>query len=336
MGQVCSDFCADELAFDIYADADLEHSDSPSVRLHIYDVGGSKLVSRANKVFKRTGTGAFHAGVEIFGVEYSYGYTSKGTGIFGVPPGQCPRHLYREGDTVELGDTELSMMEVANILEGMARSDPWKGEEYNLLRHNCVHFCQAFCEELEVQSVPAWVRNLAAAGAMIADRYHGAQAKKNEIWDLAKSGKIAAEYKVKTKAKYHIQRAARSCEAARDCCGMARRAPPAVEDEMLPISAEGIGQPALSDEPRRAEPPQQEVPPPAPVRAPQGRIDWDTVLGSIQKAQTAAQQVQAHRQASPLGGELVPQQAAAAPAPRQAAPLGGVPARPPVDQGGFH
>merc|ERR1712003_545302 len=37
----------------------------------------------------------------------------------------------------------------------------WSGTGYDLLSHNCVHFCRAFCKRLGVNSAPAWLTGLA-------------------------------------------------------------------------------------------------------------------------------------------------------------------------------
>merc|ERR1719401_1782300 len=48
----------------------------------------------------------------------------------------------------------------------------WRGEDYDLLRHNCCHFADALCVALGVGHIPFWVTNLAGAGASLE---HGVQ-----------------------------------------------------------------------------------------------------------------------------------------------------------------
>ncbi|CAE7323226.1 unnamed protein product [Symbiodinium natans] len=136
------------------------------VTVHIYDVTGNGAVQQLNQVFRAVGTGAFHAGVEVYGREYSFGYSDDGgSGIFDCEPKECSSHTYREA--VDVGSTRLSADEVAAVLDCMA-SD-WPGCGYDLLRRNCCSFCDALCIELGVGPMPTWVSNLAAAGASLSD-----------------------------------------------------------------------------------------------------------------------------------------------------------------------
>lgn len=37
----------------------------------------------------------------------------------------------------------------------------WQGAQYELLTRNCLHFCDAFCAQLEVPPIPAWLNRMA-------------------------------------------------------------------------------------------------------------------------------------------------------------------------------
>lgn len=213
MGQVLS-LCHEAhfrlMGIDEYDDQELVHTHATQVMLHVYDVGNTNFIRRANKVFRRLGTGAFHAGVEIFGVEYSFGYTDYGTGVFGVPPGGNIGHHYREA--LEMGETECSMHEVADILQDMA--DRWKGPEYDLLNHNCVYFCRDLLDELDVTPMPTWVVNLAGAGATVSGKVAKinvtSRAAADSIIKAAKAGQINAKFQAKAKFK-RVKKGARHC-----------------------------------------------------------------------------------------------------------------------------
>ncbi|CAE7351504.1 unnamed protein product [Symbiodinium sp. CCMP2592] len=140
-------------------------SESASVSVHIYDVTGNGAVQQLNQVFRAAGTGAFHAGVEVYGREYSFGYCDGGSGIFDCEPKECSSHSYREA--VDMGFTALSSDEVRSVLGRLALD--WPGTGYDLLRRNCCSFCNVLCIELGVGPMPAWVSNLAAAGASLSD-----------------------------------------------------------------------------------------------------------------------------------------------------------------------
>jgi len=133
------------------------------VTLHIYDVFSNTAVAGVNMVFRAVGTGAFHAGVEVYGREWSYGYTPDCTGLFVCPPKGCTAHAYRE--SVPMGDTFMSKHDVDELIEEV--SNIWVGYEYDLLRHNCCHFADDLCKRLGVGPVPSWVTSLAGVGAML-------------------------------------------------------------------------------------------------------------------------------------------------------------------------
>jgi hypothetical protein len=151
------------------------------VLLHVYDVFSDETVQAVNTVLQRVGTGAFHAGVEVYGQEWSYGYTPNCTGIVVCTPKANPAHRYRE--TIVMGSTSLSQIEVTNLLNVMCTE--WIGMDYDLLLRNCCHFCDAFCGKLGVGSLPPWVTNLAGAGARFVDGVSSAASKLNGFVDAA-------------------------------------------------------------------------------------------------------------------------------------------------------
>uniref|UniRef100_A0A6T0WDF2 PPPDE domain-containing protein n=1 Tax=Alexandrium monilatum TaxID=311494 RepID=A0A6T0WDF2_9DINO len=134
------------------------------VTLQIYDAGGTEVVKNVNKLLRAVGTGAFHTGVEVYGKEWSFGFTSDGSsGIFSCPPRCCKTHAYRE--SVHLGETELSQLDVEALLSEL--SSQWRGGHYDVLRRNCTHFSEELCRCLGVGPVPAWVGNIALAGRTV-------------------------------------------------------------------------------------------------------------------------------------------------------------------------
>jgi len=127
------------------------------VTLHVYDMNREKGVRFVNHVFQRVGTGAFHAGVEVLGLEFSF----STSGVFHCLPSQNPLHTYREA--VALGVTPLTAPEVREVV--IKLRDEWAGEQYDILTRNCCHFSAEFSQELGVDPVPGWVTHLAGAGA---------------------------------------------------------------------------------------------------------------------------------------------------------------------------
>lgn len=149
-------------ATDVESDSESEEELEEPVTLHIYNVSKQDKIARVNDILYMLGTGIFHAAVEVYGREWSYG-KSQGTGVFVNTPTRCRSHKYREA--VPMGNTHLSKKEVLQLLDAMKAE--WKGPEYDLLRHNCTHFSNDFCERLGVGPVPRWVTNLGAAGATV-------------------------------------------------------------------------------------------------------------------------------------------------------------------------
>lgn len=125
--------------------------------LHVYDMNREKGVRLVNNVFQKVGTGAFHAGVEVLGLEFSFGTG----GVFHCLPSQNPLHTYREA--VALGVTPLTAPEVRDVV--IKLREEWRGEQYDILTRNCCHFSAEISRELGVDPVPGWVTHLAGAGA---------------------------------------------------------------------------------------------------------------------------------------------------------------------------
>eukprot|EP00439_Symbiodinium_sp_Y106_P023552 s2722_g2.t2 len=123
------------------------------VFLHVYDVSQEEGIQKINRVLAHKHSplkfgGVFHAGVEVNGLEWCFGYSGSEThpGVACVEPRGHPQHHYRQ--TVAMGYTRLS------------------GEEdYDLLRRNCCHFADDFARRLGVGGIPGWVMRLAKVGA---------------------------------------------------------------------------------------------------------------------------------------------------------------------------
>ncbi|WVZ14031.1 hypothetical protein V8G54_011597 [Vigna mungo] len=129
------------------------------VVLHIYDVTNSgsektnNTIVQINKIFKDgIGLGGiFHSAVQVYGEdEWSFGFCDQGTGVFSCPSGKNPMYTFRE--SIVLGKTNFSIFKVNQILRELSRE--WPGSSYDLLAKNCNHFCDEFCERLDVPKLP--------------------------------------------------------------------------------------------------------------------------------------------------------------------------------------
>jgi hypothetical protein len=127
--------------------------------------------------------GIFHAAIEVYGTEYSYG-SSQGrrTGIYCQPPKQCPYHNFRE--SIYLGPCALSKKQIKAILFSMEPA--WRGESYNLFRKNCVDFTRALAIELGLSptAVPDWVHILAERTAYLEPVLQSLDTMHTSFWNL--------------------------------------------------------------------------------------------------------------------------------------------------------
>jgi hypothetical protein len=133
------------------------------VWVHIYDLGPMSkwLINTWNT--RESGLGAFHCGVEVLGVEWSFQAmidceTDEMTGVMCHTPKSHPRHVYRE--SIWLGGSPLCANEICNVLARLERD--WPARSYHFLSHNCTDFAEALCECLALPTpFPAWAHGLA-------------------------------------------------------------------------------------------------------------------------------------------------------------------------------
>eukprot|EP00927_Polykrikos_kofoidii_P062730 TRINITY_DN57538_c0_g1_i1.p1 TRINITY_DN57538_c0_g1~~TRINITY_DN57538_c0_g1_i1.p1 ORF type:complete len:521 (-),score=67.68 TRINITY_DN57538_c0_g1_i1:113-1675(-) len=139
-----------------------------TVFLNVYDLASTAFLPNAilcNTLFKTLG--AFHAAIEVYGEEWSF-YKQADDSACGIGKSRHPRHhhvhVYRQ--SVNLGPTHLTFYEVRHLLQHSMIPD-WRSGRYDLLRCNCIHFCQAFASMLGAKQVPPWVSGLHETGAAI-------------------------------------------------------------------------------------------------------------------------------------------------------------------------
>lgn len=178
------------------------------IRLHVYDliekdtlmllppfgcvVEIGKCFADMNTALHAVGTGAYHVGVEIDGVEYAYGATTvrDRTGVFTCFPRLSPGYQYRT--TIDLGerpllrrswvsvpsedDAQLTVYrEVEESVPGRTvmkeMATEYMGSDYDILRKNCCTFARDACLRLGVpdEEIPSWFGNLAESGAFTQD-----------------------------------------------------------------------------------------------------------------------------------------------------------------------
>jgi len=140
------------------------------VYLHVYDITHEGKIEELNSLLAprlsplKLG-GFFHAGIEVNGREWSFGYCTLGSGVCGLEPRTHPSHHFRE--TISLPSTKLSEERIAGIIKAM--SSEYQGCDYSLLRRNCIHFADDFCHRLGVGGMPLWVHRLARTAEWLCD-----------------------------------------------------------------------------------------------------------------------------------------------------------------------
>lgn len=146
-------------------------SDDATVTLHVYDL--HRGLVGLNGLLRQVGMAAFHAGVQVYGVEYSFSgrieedenCPDNPCGIFCHVPRDHGVHVYRE--SFVLGRTSLSQGQVEALLDRV--SPVWPAGSYHLLRRNCCHFAEYFTRCLGVPSCPPALASLSRKMAAVAD-----------------------------------------------------------------------------------------------------------------------------------------------------------------------
>eukprot|EP00930_Biecheleria_cincta_P054868 TRINITY_DN41259_c0_g1_i1.p1 TRINITY_DN41259_c0_g1~~TRINITY_DN41259_c0_g1_i1.p1 ORF type:complete len:392 (+),score=54.80 TRINITY_DN41259_c0_g1_i1:157-1332(+) len=142
------------------------------VFLHIYDASLGDNVHKLNRVLANKSSplklgGVFHAGIEVGGLEWSFGATQNDSvaGVHCVLPQENKQHRYRQ--TLQLRPTLLAHGDIARIISDLL--DEYPGHSYDLLRKNCCHFANDFAKRIGAGCVPSWVHRLARVGAFVDD-----------------------------------------------------------------------------------------------------------------------------------------------------------------------
>lgn len=133
-----------------------------AVILNLYDVtntpseNANYAITKLNDLTRGV-FGVFHGGIEVYGVEWSFGFCEQGTGVYACHPKKNPMYNFREAIT--LGETNLTARELKRKIHRL--QDEWQGAEYDLLAKNCCHFCEVLAAELAVQAPPVWINRAA-------------------------------------------------------------------------------------------------------------------------------------------------------------------------------
>ena len=149
------------------------------VVLRVYDVTGSlegyqqTAVYTINQLSRSWLGGAYHVGVEIFGIEYAFGMV----GVYGhLPRQEVMQHHFREAIVMPIyaehkGIIKESICHLANeeikkiIYIDMKKK--WVGTSYDLIHRNCCHFADDLCETIGLGKIPNWINRVARSAAAV-------------------------------------------------------------------------------------------------------------------------------------------------------------------------
>uniref|UniRef100_A0A6V7QQA0 PPPDE domain-containing protein n=1 Tax=Ananas comosus var. bracteatus TaxID=296719 RepID=A0A6V7QQA0_ANACO len=127
------------------------------VVLNVYDL------TPLNDYLYWFGIGIYHSGIEVHGMEYSFGaHDYPSSGVFEVEPKKCPGFIYR--CSILLGRTDMLPYEFRAFIENMAAD--YHGDTYQIISKNCNHFTDDASLKLTGRSIPGWVNRLAKIGAL--------------------------------------------------------------------------------------------------------------------------------------------------------------------------
>mmetsp|Transcript_5289 Transcript_5289/g.12654 ORF Transcript_5289/g.12654 Transcript_5289/m.12654 type:complete len:383 (+) Transcript_5289:292-1440(+) len=138
------------------------------VLLNVFDLVSAAAIPNAilNNTLYNT-FGAFHTAVEVYREEWAF-YRTPAEGCTGVvrspKPKEHPVHVFRQ--SVVMGTTHLKDWEVRYLIASKLKPK-WMGTSYQLLRRNCIHFCDDFLLCLGVRGVPSWIKGLHETGATV-------------------------------------------------------------------------------------------------------------------------------------------------------------------------
>lgn len=124
------------------------------VYCNVYDL------SPANDYGWGVGLGAFHSGIEVYGVEYSFG---SGGGVFAATPRDAGGAKFREA--VLLGEVFISEREVRAVVDSLREEFP--GSSYNIITRNCNTFSNELARLLLDKPVPGYINRLANMGSFM-------------------------------------------------------------------------------------------------------------------------------------------------------------------------
>ncbi|KAL0479520.1 hypothetical protein AKO1_007785 [Acrasis kona] len=104
----------------------------PRVFLNVYDITGDQ------NDFKIFGLGLYHTGVEVDGMEFTFGES----GITQHDPRKVNGGVFKEA--IDLGESKLTKDQVLYLSKELGK-EGYEGKDYNVTKKNCNHFTKELC-----------------------------------------------------------------------------------------------------------------------------------------------------------------------------------------------
>uniref|UniRef100_A0A0R3RQN6 DUF862 domain-containing protein n=1 Tax=Elaeophora elaphi TaxID=1147741 RepID=A0A0R3RQN6_9BILA len=132
------------------------------VRLNVYDMYW------LNDYASTLGFGVYHTGIEVYGVEYTYGgHPFSFSGIFENSPKDAEElgENFKFKESILIGETDFSATDIRHLIQMLGSE--YRGDRYHLISKNCNHFTAALAKTLTGKEIPSWVNRLAAVSGSI-------------------------------------------------------------------------------------------------------------------------------------------------------------------------
>jgi len=152
-----------------YNSSDAQLGQPNMVYAVVYDLLGNLPFLGLNRALKVASVGVYHVGIEVYGVEVSFGggQPPQATGVFitNMPGVNAVHHFYQK---VELGKTAMTPEQFDHTLWILQHEPTWRKGNYDIIKKNCIEFSREFAHNLGVNPLPSWITNSLGIGQSLA------------------------------------------------------------------------------------------------------------------------------------------------------------------------
>ncbi|VDM60701.1 unnamed protein product, partial [Angiostrongylus costaricensis] len=115
-----------------------------------------------NDYASNIGFGIFHSGIEVYGIEYSYGgHPYSFSGVFENSPQDAEElgENFKFRQCIVIGETNFTPTAVQELIKSLGQE--YRGDRYHLISRNCNHFSAVLAKALTGKDIPTWINRLA-------------------------------------------------------------------------------------------------------------------------------------------------------------------------------